>query len=325
MDSAKEYEEGIFGSSKKVSPKSSLEGVLAPHPRRQQPPGVSNRRVQELLERRKNWMFSSPSDMNAGPTAAEILNFTEYGLDGREKKNGPSPEKYYEDEENEGKSDRTRDGRRSGEDRFSEREESLRRLPERIEEILGSRKDSEGKNRDHDSFASEEDDFGKRKNLSDPEKPSKGFFDSDSVKGGFFGSEKKESFADSFWSTGDPASADFSQAQKARRQAFEKLLPAPVAATPVFDGGAANPLGGAGDAKLPTVSALPSLDSPFGSPAARGGMDSRFLGTLTPMAGGLSDANSRLSGFTAPAMLPKFEPPKLVTPPPSFTAPRRAF
>ena len=57
---------------------------------------IQNKRVKEMLERRKNWVFMSPEDLLAAPTVEEILKAPELGPDGQEKKELPAMEHYYQ-------------------------------------------------------------------------------------------------------------------------------------------------------------------------------------------------------------------------------------
>jgi hypothetical protein len=76
----------------------SLDGEPAPpipyQPNRQ---AVPNKRLQEIMERRREWIFMRPEDFTSGPTPEEIMNLPEYGSDGQEKKK-PSPlERFFQD------------------------------------------------------------------------------------------------------------------------------------------------------------------------------------------------------------------------------------
>src|SRR5512147_1595955 len=62
-DGLKQLEEDLYKPLRSFTPKSSLEGVVAPPARPPSPPVIQNKRVKELLERRKNWVFMTPKDL----------------------------------------------------------------------------------------------------------------------------------------------------------------------------------------------------------------------------------------------------------------------
>ena len=70
--------------------------MVAPPARPAATPAIQSKRVKELLERRKNWVFMSPEDLVGAPTVEEILKAPELGPDGQEKKELPALERYYE-------------------------------------------------------------------------------------------------------------------------------------------------------------------------------------------------------------------------------------
>ena len=72
-DGLRQLEEDLYKPLQSFTPKSSLEGVVAPPPRPPAAPVIQSKRAKELLERRKNWVFMSPEDLLAGPTVEEIL------------------------------------------------------------------------------------------------------------------------------------------------------------------------------------------------------------------------------------------------------------
>jgi hypothetical protein len=95
-DTLKQLEEDLYKSVQTFVPQSSLDAVAAPPARQPAAPAVSNKRVKELLERRKNWAFANPKDLLSGPTAEELFRLPEYGPDGQEKKSLSPIEQYYE-------------------------------------------------------------------------------------------------------------------------------------------------------------------------------------------------------------------------------------
>ena len=95
-DGLKQLEEDLYAPLQSFAPRSSLEGVVAPPPRPAPPSAIQSKRIKELLERRKNWVFMKPEDLLSGPTVEQILKAPEYGPDGQEKKELPPMEAYYE-------------------------------------------------------------------------------------------------------------------------------------------------------------------------------------------------------------------------------------
>jgi len=94
-DDMKQWKEELLRPSQSFSPQSSLDGVIAlPVP----PPTASaipSKRVKELLERRKNWVFMGPEDLLGAPTVDEVLKTPELGPDGKEQKEPPALQRFY--------------------------------------------------------------------------------------------------------------------------------------------------------------------------------------------------------------------------------------
>ena len=95
-DSLKQLEEDLYQPLQTFTPKSSLEGVVAPLPRAPAPSAIQSKRAKELLERRRDWVFMTPEDLLAAPTVEQILKTPEYGPDGYPKKDLPAMERYYQ-------------------------------------------------------------------------------------------------------------------------------------------------------------------------------------------------------------------------------------
>jgi hypothetical protein len=89
-DGLRALEEELNNSFLSFTPKSSIEGIQAPQ--YQPPPRVpaaQNRRVQELLERRRNWAAMTPEDMAKLMLTPGSLDETEYGANGLLKQDFP--------------------------------------------------------------------------------------------------------------------------------------------------------------------------------------------------------------------------------------------
>ena len=92
----RQLEEDLSTPPRMLDLQSSLDAVLptpAPPPAA---PAVRSKRIRELLERRKNWMFASPEDEFRDLTSDGPLGLSELGPDGKEKKSGSLLERYYE-------------------------------------------------------------------------------------------------------------------------------------------------------------------------------------------------------------------------------------
>jgi hypothetical protein len=89
-------EEELNRSFEDFSLKNSLEGARARRARTLPPPVIQNKQVQQLLDRRKDWIFMTPEEMMAIPKAEDLLKPSEYGPDGQEKKKVSPMERFYE-------------------------------------------------------------------------------------------------------------------------------------------------------------------------------------------------------------------------------------
>ena len=94
-DSLKQLEEDLYKPLESFAPKSSLDGVVARPPRTAPSTAIQNKRVKELLERRKNYMFMTPEELLGAPTLDDVLKTPELGTDSVDKKDSASFERYY--------------------------------------------------------------------------------------------------------------------------------------------------------------------------------------------------------------------------------------
>jgi hypothetical protein len=76
------------------SPGNSLHGIEAP-PAQRMPPSAA-KRLKELLEKRKEWIYLTPEDYHSEPTIEEIFGIPEYGPNGEAKEKKSPLERYYE-------------------------------------------------------------------------------------------------------------------------------------------------------------------------------------------------------------------------------------
>ena len=95
-DGSKELGDELYKTLPGFTPQSSLDGVAAPLPANPVPSATQMKRARELLQRQKNWVFMSPEDLLAVPSVEEILKAPRYGAVGREKRQVPTLEQYYE-------------------------------------------------------------------------------------------------------------------------------------------------------------------------------------------------------------------------------------
>ena len=92
----KQLEDDLYRPVQSFSPQSSLDGVAVRPAGPPAGPVIQNKRVKELLERRKSWVFTISEDVMKGPTGEEVLKAPQYGPDGQEKKETPAFERFYQ-------------------------------------------------------------------------------------------------------------------------------------------------------------------------------------------------------------------------------------
>ena len=79
-DDLKQWQENLYKPMRPEEPQSSLDGVAAPATGPAATSPSRSKRVKELLDRRKNWMFMSPEHLLGMPTAEGILETPALGL-----------------------------------------------------------------------------------------------------------------------------------------------------------------------------------------------------------------------------------------------------
>ena len=79
------FEEELSKSLQMLSPKSSLDGVLAPEYRPPPAPVMQNRRPRESQDRLKEWLLMNSDDVKPGKPGEELLQFSGLGDDRRNK------------------------------------------------------------------------------------------------------------------------------------------------------------------------------------------------------------------------------------------------
>jgi hypothetical protein len=294
-DGLKQLEEDLYKPLQMFSPKSSLEGVVAPPPRPPAESVIQSKRVRELLERRKNWVFMTPEDLLAGPTVEDVLKTPQYDANGEEKKELPPMLAYY----------RRLAAKRASRDNLSQ---------SGSDDLFGSPKSSKPR----DQQGSQDDSnlpAGLRESLRQ-------LSESDTGADGFGQSGPRSTYSDTFGLEGNAPSKEQALAHRKYMDEYQSLLDPswqrPAAANP------ANPLLSFADAARPTgtpaagLGGLPSL-------ATHKGLEAQ-MDVTHPMLGspGLPDVNAQALGLPrrAPAS-PTVESPKMIAP--TFEAPKRAF
>jgi hypothetical protein len=96
-DALKQLEEELSKSLGTFAPQSSLDGVLAPRYHAPPAAAVPTKKLQEELERRKNWGFIDPETTMGGMADDSQSNFNLEGpSSGKQSKRGSSTEKLYD-------------------------------------------------------------------------------------------------------------------------------------------------------------------------------------------------------------------------------------
>ncbi len=95
-ESLKQLEEDSRNRLQPTVPESSLDGVVAPPNRPSATSAIQNKRLKEMLDRRRNWVFMSPEDFFGAPTVEGTLKSPSLRPDGKDAKEGPVLERYYD-------------------------------------------------------------------------------------------------------------------------------------------------------------------------------------------------------------------------------------
>ena len=298
-DSLRQLEEDLNAPLQSFTPRSSLEGVVAPPPRAPVPSAVQSKRVKELLERRKNWVFMTPEDLLSGPTVDQILKTPEYDADGQPKKELPAMEQYYQ-----------------------------RLMPKR------PAKNIPGQVQTDDQFgppsqadlpaAAAEDDSDLPGGVRESADALRSMFQSDGGNSSFARGATPGGLSQSSWQTGQASSREQMVEHKKLMDEYHSLID-PSWRPPVVASSGLSSLGGGGVAQVPRTSAegLPAAPSP--SPLR--GLEAQ-MGIRHPLLGppGLPDVNSRAVGQSRPApALPQVREVRAVPTAPAHAAPKRGF
>ncbi len=297
-DSLKQLEEDLNAPLQSFTPKSSLQGVVAPPPRAPAQSAVQSKRAKELLERRKNWVFMTPEDLISGPTVEQILKSPEYGADGQKREDLPLMERYYQH-------------------LISKR--SIKKSPgqTQADELFNP----PGKSSLPD--ASTRDEAELPAGLQESANAIRNMFQSDDSSP-FFKGSTAGGLPDPFRFASKAPTREQSLERKKLMDEYHSLLD-PTWSAPVAANSGISSLGG-GDA-APAVR-KPAFELPAApAPTPRRGLEAQ-LDIRNPLLGpaGLPDVNARALGQTRPApALPKAQEAKTASSTPPYVAPKRAF
>jgi hypothetical protein len=294
-DGLRQLEEDLYKPLQSFAPKSSLEGVVAPSVRPSAPSVIQNKRVKELLERRKNWVFMTPEDLLGGPTVDEILKAPQFETDGQEKQDLPSFDRYYQR-------------------LAAKRPVANRPNPAEEDELLSTAREL-----DPQEDLAFPDDSDLPTGLRESADELKRLFDPAGSDSPFARAATHGTFSDTFGLGANTLSKEQLRERKEFMDEYRSFVDPtwrpPAVATPD------NPL--AAIAGTAPTAGLPS--SP--TPVPRRGLDAQ-LDIISPVLGpaGLPDVNANALGQTRPtAVFPKIESARATPVAPTFTAPKRSF
>jgi hypothetical protein len=262
---------------------------------------IQSKRVKELLERRKNWVFMSPEDMLAMPTVEDVLKTPQFGPDGKEKQELPALERYYQ---------------RLGNKRLGVEDP----LQSKNQDLFGT----SDKSKSRDDRAPHEDPKlpkGVRERAEELNR----LFEPGASDSPFVEAATHRDLSDTFGLGHDTLSKEQMREHKQLMDDYNSILDpswrAPAAAT------AGDPL-----SIMPIETASPAVKPAAGLPSSLSSIPRTMLDVqmdvVNPQLGpaGLPDVNARAVGQTrASSALPMAEPTRVMPPSPSFAAPKRAF
>ena len=298
-DSLKQLEEDLYKPLQSFRPESSLDGVVLPPPRTASATPIPSKRVKELLERRKNWVFMNPEDLVNEPTVEDVLKTPEMGPDGQQQKESPAIERYY---------NRLSNKRIQTDNPFEPKSEDLFGTP------------SKPNSRDEHS---QPEDANLPSGLKESAHALSKLVESVSSDGRFSRAAPEGGLSDLFGLENQPLSKEQIQEHKKFMDDYRSMVdpswhpPAVATAENLMSTFAAEPASSAGK---PAVGLPSSLSS-----AAPTALEEQ-LNVTSPLLGpaGLPDVSAQALGQTRPT-LPTVEPARVMPPSPSFAAPKRSF
>jgi hypothetical protein len=299
-DGLRHLEEDLNQTPRPLTPQSSLDGVIARPNRPQAAPVIQSKRAKELLERRKNWMFMSPEEMMAGPTAEEVLKAPQYGADGQEKKETPIFDRFY----------RNMGRKRPGTDNLTQSKD---------DDLFGA--PSKSNSRDESAT---QDDSKLPGGLRESAETLKKLFESGSSDNPFVQTEARGNLMDTFGPVAKPLTKEEVQEHKKYMDGYRSVVDSSW--RPPAVGPAGNPLAIPADTAPSAWKAAAGLPNSSSLAPSRG-FDAQSA-VVNPMLGPpeLPNVNAQALGQTRSAVaLPSFESRRVAPVAPTFMAPSRSF
>ena len=298
-DRLKQLEEELSRPLRTFSSDSSLEGISVPFVQPSTTPVIQSKKLRDLLERRKNWVFLSPEDVLAGPTAEDIFGLPNYGADGQEIKNTTALEKYF-------KSMDRRQGRDADPGTMSD------------DDLFGQRKKTHS-----DSGLASFSDSDMPDSVRDSEQALKQLLVPETDINTFAPFATHGSLLDIFGLGDKTLSPRQISAHKAYMQEYRKVLDG----TPALPGvNALDPMQAMSEPVGEPVKPFGGLDNLLGTTRHKNPDNQSGLSDPTLIPGALPDINSQVLNQWNPLYTPPSpEPPKVTPPTPAFYAPRRPF
>jgi hypothetical protein len=297
----KQLEQDLFRPFETLAPKGSLDGAFVPSMPAPQPaaPSVQSKRANELLERRRDWVFETPEEILAGPSSDDKLNRRDQEKESDYKLKLSPLERFYDRLYNKEKKGPTQKGNKRGE--LSDSRKS------------GILSDDSEADDDADLPLGIRETQREMKKLLAP-KDRKEDSSTEPGRGGF---------SDIFGLGKNTRSHEEIEMQKERMDRYKELVGLPVAPRQETDPlkqfrdmVGISPKGPGLSPTMNTLGGLPQQNI-FGAQSGSA--------AVTPNASLLPEgAIIHTTPSLAPA-LPKIEPPKTLPPPVTFGAPRRAF
>jgi hypothetical protein len=296
----KQLEEEVYRSGRPMSPESSLDGEIALPNRPSANSAIQNKRLKELMDRRKNWVFMTPEDFFGTPSAEGNLKSPSFRPDGKDAKDGPLLERYY---------DRVTRGRSEANNPAQARDEESYAAPSRS----NPRDETSG-----------QDDSDLPSNIKERAESLKKMLGTTGNDNPFVPEATHGTLSDIFGLGEKTLTKDQIQDHKKYLDEYHSVLD--PAWHPPAVAGLGNPLDNLGSLVAPVARPTPALPS-VSSPVLNRGFDSP-ASVLNPVLGppGLADVNAQAFGHSMPAAaLPVTQPTRATPVIPSFEAPRRAF
>jgi hypothetical protein len=266
--------------------------------------------VKELLERRRSWVFMNPEDLMSVPTAEEMFKLPEYTADGRQKKDVDPIERYYKNLERRGKTGTAKDLTDDGEDIWG---------------VNPKKRD------DQKDDSKKKDDSDLPKAVKDKEQALRKAFEADQADSDNSDKDKEgsasssKSFFTDIFGLGHPEETpEAKAAEKQHKKVLQELYGVPGLPTLPGSSDLQSLMSDIGNPSAPTPSTItPRTYVPEKSDAFNPNLG---MNDPTYIPGTLKDPTEKLLNDwnTAPIM-PKIDPPKYLSPPPTFSAPKRSF